>query len=276
MGPKMQTYVHPNAIIHKNAKIGRSVRIGPFCVIGDNVVLHDGVCLHSHVVVEGPTSIGNNTEVFQFSVIGTPAQHTLFKGEPAELIIGDNNIIREKVSIHRGTKIGGMKTIIGNNNFILADCHIAHDCHVGDNNILANGVALGGHVTLGNNCNLGAFSAVQQFVRIGDVVMIGAMAKVTEDIIPYTIADGSPCRLRRVNTKGLQRQNYTKEQILRIRGIFKLLFNDKGEFSSRVMKTKKLSGSSDMLARNMLEFINLAKNRPICKQTKPNDVKTVD
>ncbi len=266
----MSQKIHPNAIIHKNAQIGKSVKIGPFCVIGDKVILHDGVCLHSHVVIDGPTSVGQNTEVFQFSVLGTPAQHILFEGENALLEIGKNNIIREKVSIHRGTKIGGMKTIIGNNNFILADCHIAHDCQVGSNNILANGVALGGHVTLGNNCNIGAFSAVQQFVRIGDIAMIGAKAKVTEDIIPYTIADGSPCRLRRVNTIGLERQNYKKEQILKLRGIFKCLFNGGGEFATRVSEAKKYISDADSLARNMVEFINSAQNRPICKQLKNN------
>ena len=137
----MSLNIHPSAIIHKNAKLGKNVTIGAYCVIGDNVILHDNVVLHSHVVIEGPTSIGNNTEIFQFAVLGTSAQHLMYEGELGTLEIGENNIIREKVSIHRGTKIGGMKTIVGNNNFILADCHIAHDCYVGNNNIMANGVA---------------------------------------------------------------------------------------------------------------------------------------
>ena len=269
----MSLNIHPSAIIHKNAKLGKNVTIGAYCVIGDNVILHDNVVLHSHVVIEGPTSIGNNTEIFQFSVLGTAAQHLMFKGELATLEIGKNNIIREKVSIHRGTKIGGMKTIIGNNNFILADCHIAHDCYVGNNNIMANGVALGGHVNLGNNCNIGAFSAVQQFVRIGDVVMIGAMVKVTEDIIPYTIADGLPCRLRRVNTIGLQRAGFSKEEILGIRSIYKILFNGKKEFSSRVQEAKKSIGKHNVLTANILQFIDSANDRPICMQSKANDLK---
>ena len=269
----MPPNIHPNAIIHKNAQIGKNVKIGPFCVIGDKVILHDGVCLYSNVVIEGPTSIGQNTQVFQFAVLGTQAQHILFKGEPAILEIGKNNIIREKVTIHRGTKVGGMKTTIGNNNFILADCHIAHDCRVGNNNIMANGVALGGHVTLGNNCNIGAFSAVHQFVRIGDIVMVGAMTKVTEDIIPYTIADGSPCRLRRINSLGLQRQHYTKEQISKVRDIFKMLFKNEGEFSSRVLEANKSTTDDDSIAKNMLEFIKSSKNRPICKKAQLNEPK---
>ena len=269
----MSLNIHPSAIIHKNAKLGKNVTIGAYCVIGDKVILHDNVVLHSHVVIEGPTSIGNNTEIFQFSVLGTSAQHLMYEGEMATLEIGENNIIREKVSIHRGTKIGGMKTIIGNNNFILADCHIAHDCYVGNNNIMANGVALGGHVNLGNNCNIGAFSAVHQFVRIGDVVMIGAMAKVTEDIIPYTIADGMPCRLRRVNTIGLQRAGFSKEEILDIRSIYKILFNGEKEFSSRVQEAKKSIGKHNVLTANVLQFIDSANDRPICKQNKPNDLK---
>ena len=265
--------IHPSAIIHKNTQIGKSVRIGPFCVIGENVTLHDGVFLHSNVVIEGPTSIGQNTEIFQFAVLGTPAQHVRFVGEPAVLEIGANNIIREKVTIHRGTKIGGMKTTIGDSNFILADCHIAHDCRVGNNNIMANGVALGGHVTVGDYCNLGAFSGVQQFVRIGDIVMIGAMSKVTEDIIPYAIADGSPCKLRYVNSIGLQRQNYTKKQISRIKEVFKLLFNSRGEFSSRLIDVKKSITHDDSLGKNMLHFIDTAQNKPICKQAKSYDAK---
>ena len=269
----MHPNIHPNAIIHRNAQIGKNVIIGPFCVIGDKVILHDGVVLHSNVVIEGPTSIGKNTQVFQFTVLGTRAQHLLFKGEPAILEIGQNNIIREKVTVHRGTKIGGMKTTIGNNNFILADCHIAHDCRVGNNNIMANGVALGGHVTLGNNCNIGAFAAVHQFVRIGDIVMVGAMAKVTEDIIPYTIADGSPCRLRRINSLGLQRQHYTKEQISKVRDIFKLLFKNQGEFSTRVIKANKFISDEDGIAKHMLQFINSSKNRPICKKAQSNEQK---
>ncbi len=272
----MSLLIHPTAIVDKKAQIGNNVRIGAYCVIGDDVILHDNVCLHSHVVVEGPTVIGSETQIYQFCVIGTPAQHKLFKGEPASLEIGKGNIIREKVSIHRGTKIGGMKTVVGNNNFILADCHIAHDCNVGSNNILANCVALGGHVTLGNNCYMGAYSAVQQFVRIGDLAMIGAMAKVTEDIIPYSIADGMPCRLRRINTIGLQRENFSKGQISEIRAVYKRVFNESGDFASLLIEARKLLTDPDSLAWNLLEFINMRDKRPICMQNKAKDVVTED
>ena len=268
----MSPAIHPTAIIDKKAQIGNNVKIGAYCVIGEDVILHDDVCLHSHVVVEGPTAIGRKTQIFQFSVIGTPAQHNLFKGEPASLEIGEGNIIREKVSIHRGTKIGGMKTVIGDNNFILADCHVAHDCELGSNNILANGVALGGHVKLGNNCYMGAYSAVQQFVRIGDIAMIGAMAKVTEDIIPYSIADGMPCRLRSVNTIGLQKQNFSKGQISEIRAVYKTVFNKKGDFASRLMEARKLLNNPESVAWKLLEFIGMRDKRPICMQNKARDI----
>lgn len=270
----MSPAIHPTAIIDKKAQIGNNVKIGAYCVIGEDVILHNDVCLHSHVVVEGPTAIGRKTQIFQFSVIGTPAQHNLFKGEPASLEIGEGNIIREKVSIHRGTKIGGMKTVIGDNNFILADCHVAHDCNVGNNNILANGVALGGHVTLGNNCYMGAYSAVHQFVRIGDIAMIGAMAKVTEDIIPYSIADGSPCRLRSVNTIGLKRQKISKAQISEIRAVYKRVFNQGGDFASRLIQARKILTIAESPAWNMLEFISMRDKRPICMQNKAKDIVT--
>ena len=272
----MPSLIHKTAIIDKNAHIGNNVRIGAYCVIGKDVILHDDVCLHSHVVIEGPTVIGRKTEIFQFSVIGTPAQHNLFAGEAASLEIGQNNIIREKVSIHRGTKIGGMKTSVGDNNFILADCHIAHDCKLGSNNILANGVALGGHVTLGSNCSMGAYSAVHQFVRIGDIAMIGAMAKVTEDVIPYSIADGMPCRLRRVNTIGLKKQNFSKGQISELRGVYNLIFNRDGEFALRLIEAKKIASLAESLAVNMLEFIESRDKRPICMSRKAKDIKTED
>ena len=268
----MSPLIHPTAIIDKKSKIGNNVRIGAFCVIGKNVILRDDVSLHSHVVVEGPTVIGRKTQIFQFSVIGTPAQHNLFEGEPASLEIGEENIIREKVSIHRGTKIGGMKTVVGDNNFILADCHIAHDCKVGNNNILANCVALGGHVTLGNNCYMGAYSAVQQFVRIGDIAMIGAMAKVTEDIIPYSIADGMPCRLRSVNTIGLHRQNFSKGQISEIRAVYKAVFKKGGDFASRLVEARKLLNDPESVAWKLLEFIRMRDKRPICMQNKAIDI----
>ena len=272
----MSLLIHPTAIIDKKAQIGKNVKIGAYCVIGEDVTLHDDVCLYSHVVIEGPTTIGSKTQIFHFSVIGTPAQHNLFKGEPASLEIGEGNIIREKVSIHRGTKIGGMKTVIGDNNFILADCHIAHDCNVGSNNILANCVALGGHVTLGNNCYMGAYSAVQQFVRIGDIAMIGAMAKVTEDIIPYSIADGMPCRLRNVNIIGLQRQHVSKAQILEIRTVYRRLFNQSGDFASRLVEARNLLTNSDSLAWNLLDFISMKDKRPICMQNKAKDIMVED
>ena len=272
----MSSVIHQTAIIDKKAQIGNNVKIGAYCVIGRDVTLHDDVCLHSHVVIEGPTVIGRKTEIFQFSVIGTPAQHNLFAGEAALLEIGENNIIREKVSIHRGTKIGGMKTFVGNNNFILADCHIAHDCKLGSNNILANGVALGGHVTLGNNCNMGAYSAVHQFVRIGDIAMIGAMAKVTEDVVPYSIADGMPCRLRRVNTIGLKRQNFSKGQINELRSVFNRVFHPDGQFASRVIEAQKKVSIAESLAGNMLDFITSRDKRPICMFKKAKDITTED
>ncbi|MBT5799057.1 MAG: acyl-ACP--UDP-N-acetylglucosamine O-acyltransferase [Alphaproteobacteria bacterium] len=259
----MSPLIHPTAIIDKKAEIGNNVQIGAYSVIGADVVLHDNVCLQSHIVVEGPTSIGKGTQIYPFCVIGTPAQHTKYKGEPATLEIGANNIIREKVSIHRGTEIGGMSTVIGNNNFILADCHIAHDCSVGNNNVFANGVALGGHVIVGNHCFMGGFSAVQQFVRIGDIVMIGAKSLVTQDIIPFSIATGIPCDLRGVNIIGLKRQNYTPAQITNTRNIFKNLFEGEGQFSSRLESACSRFGS-DLLGGKIFDFIQSKNHRPIC------------
>ena len=165
--------IHPTAIIDERAQIASSVEIGPYCIIGPAVIIDDNVKLHAHVVIEGHTSIGTGCEIFSFACLGKEPQHLRYDGEPSQLIIGKNNIIREHVTMHIGTAIGNMKTVIGDNGMFMVASHVAHDCIVGDNFILAQNSALGGHCEVGDNVYFGAYSAAHPFVKIGHSAIIG-------------------------------------------------------------------------------------------------------
>ncbi len=180
--------IHNSSVIDKNAKIGKEVKIGPFCYIGPNVILNDNVELVSSVYIEGNTKIGKGTRIFPFASIGTQPQDLKYKGENNSLEIGENNTIREYVTINPGTKGGEGKTVIGDNNLLMISSHIAHDCHIGNNVVIANNVPLGGHVTIEDSVVIGGNSAVQQFTRIGRLAMIGGMTGVLKDVIPFGLS----------------------------------------------------------------------------------------
>ncbi|MEC7100051.1 MAG: acyl-ACP--UDP-N-acetylglucosamine O-acyltransferase, partial [Pseudomonadota bacterium] len=180
--------IHNSSVVDKKAKIGNNVKVGPFCYIGPNVELQEDVELISNVHIEGNTKIGKGTKIFPFASIGTMPQDLKFKGETNSVLIGENNMIREYVTINPGTKGGGGKTIIGNNCLFMISSHIAHDCKVGSNVVIANNVPLGGHVTLEDSVVIGGNSAVQQFTRIGRLAMIGGMTGVLKDVIPFGLS----------------------------------------------------------------------------------------
>jgi len=205
----MSANIHPTAIVDNRAELGADVEIGPYCVVGPNVTLADQIKLHSHVVVDGHTSIGSGTEIFPFAVLGCPPQHTRYAGEQSTLEIGKNNVIREHVTMHPGTAIDRMKTVVGDNGLFLAATHVAHDCIVGDNAIFANNAALGGHVQIGNNVMLGGFASVQQFCRVGDHSMVASQTAVDSDVIPFSIAVGNRALLTGINVIGLNRRGFT-------------------------------------------------------------------
>ena len=199
--------IHNSSVIDKKAKIGKNVKIGPFCYIGPNVELRQDIELVSNVHIEGNTVVGKGTKIFPFASIGTMPQDLKYKGETNSILIGENNLIREYVTINPGTEGGGGKTIIGNNCLFMVSSHIAHDCKVGSNIVIANNAAIAGHVTIEDSVIIGGNSAVQQFTRIGRLAMIGGMTGVSKDVIPFGLSYGNRNFLHGINLVGLRRKN---------------------------------------------------------------------
>ena len=211
--------VHPNSHISKDVKLGKNVIVGPFCNLTGQIEIGDNTELKSHIVISGKTSIGKNNIFYPFSNIGCDPQDLKFKGEESVLIIGDNNIFRENVTISKGTLDGGMKTVIKNNNLFMTGVHIAHDCIIGNENILVNQVTLGGHVNIMNNVVVGGLSAIIQFVTIGSYSMIGGMSGIDKNVLPFSLAIGNRAKLRGLNLVGIRRKDFDKSEIKRINQI---------------------------------------------------------
>jgi len=254
--------IHKTAIIDSCAKISEKVTIGPYSVIGPNVEIGDGTVIESHVNITGNTKIGANNKIYSFASIGNDPQDLKFKGEKTLLEIGDNNKIREYVTINPGTEGGGGETKVGNNCLFMVSSHIAHDCIVGDNVILANNVPLGGHAHVDDNAIIGGNSAVQQFTRVGKFAMIGGMCGVVRDVIPYGIAHGNRSILQGLNLIGLRRKNIPNKEILSLSEAYKIIFKNEN-------LTENLSNLSNDLRKNELvsevvNFIEKDKKRPIC------------
>ena len=221
----MMSQIHKNSFISKNVELGNNVKIGPYCHIDGDIKIGDNTELKSHIVVSGKTSIGSNNIFYPFSNIGCDPQDLKFKGEESELIIGDNNIFRENVTISKGTIDGGMKTIIQNNNLFMTGVHIAHDCIIGNENIFVNQVTLGGHVNIINNVVIGGLSAIIQFVTIGSYSMIGGMSGVDRNVLPFSLVIGNRAKLRGINLVGIRRNNFDKSEISRINHIHEQYLN---------------------------------------------------
>lgn len=216
--------IHPSAIISKNALIDTTAQIGPYCVIGDNVKIGAGTILKSHVVIEGKTTIGIDNVIYPFASLGLVPQDLKYRGEDSELIVGDNNVVREHVTMHIGTQDGSMITKIGNKNLFMVGVHVAHDCIIANNCIFANNATLAGHVEVGNGVLIGGLSAVHQFVRIGSNAMIGGMSGVENDVIPYGLVMGERASLAGINITGMKRHNYSREEIQVMLNFYKEVF----------------------------------------------------
>ena len=254
--------IHKSSIVDKNAKITKNVKIGPFCYVGPNVELSDNVELISNVHIEGNTTIGAGTKIFPFASIGTQPQDLKFKGEKNSLIIGQNNLIREYVTINPGTEGGGSKTIIGNNCLFMISSHIAHDCKIGNKVIIANNVPLGGHVTIEDSVVIGGNSAVQQFTRIGRLAMIGGMTGVLKDVIPFGLSLGNRNYLQGLNLIGLRRQKYDNKKIMGLDKAFKDIFASKNLHENLSRINGEYKGNE--LVNEVIKFIEKDKKRPIC------------
>ncbi len=253
--------IDKTAIINKNAKVHPNVRVGPYSVIGPQVEIGENTEIKSHVSITGNTKIGKGNKIYPFVSINDP-QDLKYNGEETSLVIGDNNKIREYVTINPGTIGGGGKTIIGNNCLFMISSHIAHDCQVGNNVIIANNVPLGGHAIIEDNVVIGGNSAVQQFTRIGKMAMIGGMTGVLHDVIPYGLSTGNRNSLQGLNLIGLRRAKFENKDILGLSEAYKVIFATKNINEN----ISKLNGSfqENPLVKEVLKFITKDKKRSIC------------
>ena len=254
--------IHKTAIIESNSKISKNVKIGPYSVIGANVEIGEGTEIQSHVSIFGNTKIGKNNKIYPFASIGNDPQDLKFKGEETKLEIGDNNKIREYVTVNPGTKGGGGLTKVGNNCLFMVSSHIAHDCYVGNNVILANNVPLGGHAFVDDDVIIGGNSAVQQFTRVGRSAMIGGMCGVVRDVIPYGIVHGNRSVLQGLNLIGLRRKNFQNKEIIILSDAYKEIF--KNENLTGNLKNLSEEYKSSELVNEVINFIEKDKKRPIC------------
>ncbi len=218
--------IHSTAVVDSTAELDSSVYIGPYAVIEAGVKIGKDTRVEAHAVVSGPTTIGERNLIGSFATVGGAPQDLGYKGEPTELIIGDDNQIREYASIHRGTPHGSMKTIIGNNNLLMAYIHVAHDCRIGNNVIMANVATLAGHVEVGNNASIGGLVAIHQFCRIGTFSYIGGVSGIGLDVPPFVIIAGTRNRTRisGINKVGLRRNGFSRDTIAHLDKAFKIIF----------------------------------------------------
>jgi len=253
--------IHQTAIIDKKAKISKNVEIGPYSVIGPEVEIGENTIIQSHVSIFGNTKIGDGNKIYPFVSINEP-QDLKYRGETTNLIIGNNNRIREYVTINPGTVSGGGKTIIGNNCLFMISSHIAHDCKVGNNVIIANNVPLGGHAIIEDNVVIGGNSAVQQFTRIGKMAMIGGMTGVLHDVIPYGLSTGNRNSLQGLNLIGLRRAKFDNKDILGLSEAYKVIFSSKNVIDN-ISKIES-SHLENQLVKDVIDFIIKDKKRSIC------------
>lgn len=256
-------HIDPLSQVSAGARLGDGVEIGPFCRVEAGAVLEDGVKLLSHVVIAGRTKIGARTEVYPFTMLGGPPQHTRYRGEDTALVIGPDCTIRENVSIHRGTAHSGGETIIGAKVLVMASAHVGHDCRIGDHVILAGNCTLAGHVTVGDHAIIGGVAGIHQFCRIGERAMIGGCAAVPADVVPYSLAFGNHARLSGLNMVGLKRSGLDGAAIRVLHAGFNELFRGAdGTFRSRLDAVAERYAHSPELMK-IVAFIRADAHRPI-------------
>ena len=254
--------IHKTAIIDKKAQISESADIGPYSVVGPNVQIDEKTIVESHVSLSGHTKIGKNNKIYPFASIGSNPQDLKYKGEKTELIIGNNNVIREYVTANPGTSGGGSVTKIGNNNLLMIGVHIAHDCIIGNNVVIANSAAIAGHAEIEDDVIIGGNCGVQQFSRIGKMAMIGGMTGISRDVIPYGVSYGNRNYLNGINLIGLRRRNVPNKDIITLTEAYKEIFKTEQLHDN----LKNLNGKFKVnnYVKEIVNFINKDKKRPIC------------
>jgi UDP-N-acetylglucosamine acyltransferase len=256
-GGPLTTLMHPTAVVHDGAQLHPTVKVGPYAVIGANVTIGPGTEIGAHVVIDGQTTIGAQNRIFPGAAIGLESQDLKYDGSMSRVVIGDNNLIREYVTINRATK-AGEATLVGNHNMLMAYSHVAHNCVVEDNVIIANSVALAGHVYVESGARISGMVGVHQFVRIGRLVMIGGLSRIDRDVPPFTLVNGNPAQVRGLNQVGLQRAGLTADpQVYReLKQAYRLAYRS-GESLSDVVE-KLSQGEHNDLVRYFSEFLRAA------------------
>ena len=254
--------IHKTAIISSKAKISSNVKIGAYSIIGPHVEIDNDVVIQSHVIISGHTIIGKNNRIYPMASIGGDPQDLKYNDEKTTLMIGDNNTVREHVTINTGTIQGGGTTKVGNNNLIMIGAHIAHDCIIGNNIVMANNSAVAGHAEIEDFVIIGAKCGVQQFTRIGKKAMIGGMTGVSRDVIPYGLSTGNRNLLNGINIIGLRRDKVQNKEIIGLTEAYKEIFKSKNLNENLSKLNRKFK--NNILVKEVLEFINKEKKRPIC------------
>ena len=255
--------IHPTAVVDPHAELAVDVEIGPYVVIGANVKIAEGAKIQSHAVIDGFTTMGRGNVVFPFATVGTIPQDLKYRGEPSELIIGDNNTIREFASLNPGTVGGGMITRVGSQNLLMMYCHIAHDCIVGNRNVIANGATLGGHVVIEDNVIVGGLVGIHQFVRIGSGAILGAGSMVSKDVPPFCNATGDRAKLHGLNVEGMKRRGFENAKIEAIRKAYRIVFRSKLKTADALEKIRRELPELQELEQ-FISFI-AASERGICR-----------
>lgn len=232
--------IHPQAVVHPQARVGTGVEVGAYSIIGADVEIGDRTWIGPHVVINGPTRIGTDNRIYQFSSLGDAPQHTGHKGEPTRLEIGDRNVIREYCTFNRGTVGGGGVTRVGNDNFIMAYCHVAHDCRVGDHTVFANASSLAGHVSIGDYAVLGGFTLVHQFCRIGPYCMTAVATVLFKDVPPYVTASGASAGPHGLNSRGLKRRNFSDDALRAIKRAYKVLYKSGLHLEDAIVELERM------------------------------------
>lgn len=247
--------IHPSAIIGDDVTIGKNVQIGALSVVEGDVTIGDDCWIGSHVVIKGRTTIGHSNRIYQFASIGEACQDLKYRGEDTQLIIGNNNTIRESVTMHRGTIQDQGITQVGSNNLFMVNAHVAHDCIIGDNCIFANNATLAGHVTIGDFVIFGGLSAIHQFGKVGDHAFIGGCAALNKDVPPYVMAVGNYARPVTINSEGLIRRGFSKAAIRALRRAYKILYRENHTVDEAIAEMASLSEEFPEVQR-FVEFLN--------------------
>ncbi|GGW73225.1 acyl-ACP--UDP-N-acetylglucosamine O-acyltransferase [Alteromonas halophila] len=230
--------IHPTAVISQNATLGQNVEVGPFCFVDDDVEIGDNCRLTSHVVIRGPSRIGKNNTFYQFSSIGEDCQDKKYAGERTELVIGDDNVFREGVTVHRGTVQDNALTQIGSRNLLMVNAHVAHDCMLGNDIILANNVAVAGHVQIDDFAIVGGAVGIHQFCKIGAHAFLGAGGIILRDVPPFIMVSGHKHVPQGINAEGLRRRGFSKEAIMAVKRAYKVIYREGNTLGEAIEKLK--------------------------------------